>query len=379
MIIIQGIACQRSKAKREGISMAEVDVDLLTVTPPQPEVVIAPEVVLESAIEILDPFPNPTEEIIEIVPQEISDVEVVILHNKEESKKMEVDIKEDGEDVVVKHKHKHQHKHEIHYEKETIMEPVNVFAGNPLGMMGGTGHDGLGLGGGLIGGVLLGALLGNRGGLFGGNGSGNGVDGINNIQASVDTNAILAGIADVKAAVPLAEAQVQLALAGATADITSQNMQQTIALQQQNFAGQLATCAGFANTARDIASVETTVDRSAWALSNTIKEDGERTRALITSNQIADLNQKLTVAQLEAFELRQEGRRSDDRHGIEITMTNNQNQQQLQFQAQAQAINTLGGLIHSCDQNIRATNQAINIGSGAQVANPNNNNTNVKA
>ncbi|AWD90216.1 hypothetical protein [Dickeya phage Sucellus] len=88
-------------------------------------------------------------------------------------------------------------------------EPINIFQQPTAGGMDGAG---LGLGGGLIGGVLLGALLGRNGGLFGG--GNDGVSGLNNLQGAIDTNAILSNLGDIKDAVPLAEAQVQLALAG---------------------------------------------------------------------------------------------------------------------------------------------------------------------
>lgn len=70
----------------------------------------------------------------------------------------------DNTDVVI-HKHKHNHKYE---EKESGMEPVNVFASQPT-MPYGDGF-GLGGGGGLLGGLLVGSLLRGGFGGWGGNG-----------------------------------------------------------------------------------------------------------------------------------------------------------------------------------------------------------------
>jgi len=251
-----------------------------------------------------------------------------------------------------------------------------------------TGGYGDGLGGGGLGLLAL-AMLGGRGGFgFGNDGfrrDGEGcvtpsnlTAGLAGVTDTIQNTNVLTGIGDLKGAVPLAEAQVQLALAGAQADITSQNMQQTIALQQQGFNGQLATLQGFAQNGDKIDAVSTqlaigqgvtntNIERLGWQLSATVKDDGEKTRALITANQIAELNRIAAERQDLINELQNEGRRRDDRHSIEINMTNNQNQQQLQFQAQQQQITNLLGCIHGLDQNIRATQQNVNFGVQAGV------------
>jgi len=243
------------------------------------------------------------------------------------------------------------------------------------GMGGGDilGFGGGNSGGGILSGLILGALLGNnRGGLLGG-GNGNGAD----VVTQADLNAQALG--DIKASIPFNEAQVQLALAGSSAGINAQANANTNVIQMQLTQAALNAANIAALISRDIASVDTNVDRSAAATQSAIHADGEATRALITANTIAELNQRLTVAQLEASELRANNARDRDRHGVEITMTNNQNQNQLQFQEQRQSQSQLLGLIASMSQNINATNQAINIGSGRQTANPDNNNTNVRA
>jgi hypothetical protein len=115
-----------------------------------------------------------------------------------------------------------------------------------------------------------------------------------------------------------------------------------------------------------------------FELSQAINADGEKTRALITAYENANTQRLLGERQDEINELRAEGRRRDDRHGIEINMTNQQNQNQLQFQQQAQALQNISNGVVAALQNIQATNQAINIG-GFQQANPTNTNTNVRA
>lgn len=257
------------------------------------------------------------------------------------------------------------------------------------GLIMGSGGDnsgamglGAGLGGGLLGGILASALFGNRnGGLFGG-GEGGGA-GVATLQSSIDTNTILGQLSAIQAAVPLAESQVQLALAGLGGSLSAQGLNQTIALQNQGFQSQLANVAGF-NSVGD--KVDNLAAANALAIATNqfncvtaTQVDGEKTRALIVAQNDATLNRIITVQAAELAELRNEGSRASDRHGIEINMINNQNQNQMQFQQQAQILN---GVIHALSdvtQVARATNQAINIGGGTQVASPTNSATNVKA
>lgn len=245
------------------------------------------------------------------------------------------------------------------------------------------GGRGLGVGGDSgLGIIALLALLGGKG--FGGDRDRDCVDtathqaSLNALQGSFDTNSILAKLATIEAAVPYNEAQMQLALAGSTASLTAQANSNVLAVINGQHLSQLENCQSFAGVARDIAAVDTNVDRQSTAIQVAIRDDGEKTRALITSNTIAELNQRLTVAQQEALELRNNGARERDRHGVEITMTNNQNQNQLQFQAQAQVLSTLSHGVIDAIQSIRATNSAINIG-GTQLASPTNTNSNVRA
>lgn len=281
-----------------------------------------------------------------------------------------------------------------------------------------TGNDGFGMGGGLLGGLVLGSLFrgGNNFGGYGGGyapsmtGYGDGcvtpsllAASLANVTDTQMNTEVLNGLGDIKAAIPLAEAQVQLALAGAQADLNSNIFNASSSINANIATGLQTAIQGQAGINKNISdaiatslasqgAIKETVLTSAAAnmqatmqakfdLSQAISADGEKTREILRSQNEATLNRLLTERQDEIIELRNEGRRRDDRHGIEINMTNIQTQQQLQAQAQQQQINSLFGCLHGIDQNIRATNQQLIIGNtgvttgGPQTSNP----TNVKA
>ena len=195
-----------------------------------------------------------------------------------------------------------------------------------------------GFGGGM--GFILGALL-SRGGLFGNN------ENLNNAHTNYVTNESLnqQTLGDIKASIPLAEAQVQLAMAGLQASLSQQATSDTQYLSKGQTANLMATTQSTAALARDIASVDTNVDRQSTAIQQAIFADGERTRQLITSNQIADLQQQLTVAQLRESDQRSVNREITNTNTSTIGMNQQQAQQQQQMQAlQWQLNNLLGGL-----------------------------------
>jgi hypothetical protein len=272
------------------------------------------------------------------------------------------------------------------------------------------GSGGYGSDGGILSAIILASILGNNNGLVG---NGRGVAtcvaekdcatqaSINALQDGMNTNHILNKLGSIEAAVPYNEAQVQLALAGLGDQLTRTITNGHTALTQNQFAMQLQEANSTAavqshianststlqnqlagNTAAVLAglnSVDTNVDRTGCAIINAVRDDGNATRALITENVIQGLRDDKVILANELAELRNERNRDRDRHGVEVTMINNQNQNQLQFQQQAQVLNTLQHGIIDALQSIRATNQAINIGAGTQVANPTNTNTNVRA
>lgn len=242
----------------------------------------------------------------------------------------------------------------------------------------GGGSEGMGLGGG-IGGGLLGGIL--AGALFGG-GLGNRRDGEGCVTPSMLT-AGLAGVTDtlqnttvvqtlgsIQAAIPLAEAQVQLALAGSQAAVVNQVNLGTMAtingqaLINKNVSDAIASSLASQTSIKEsiaaygVANLNATKDAQ-FALATIVKEDGEKTRALITSNTISELQRQLTVAQTAALEDRLTNRARE----TEITITNTntataqQVQSQAQLQAQSQAIIQLSGLINNLAGDIQSVRQ----------------------
>ncbi len=226
-------------------------------------------------------------------------------------------------------------------------------------------------GGGLGGGLLLGLLLG-RGGLggFGGYGNDNRRDCgecVTNESLNQQT------LGDIKAAIPLAEAQVQLAMAGLQASLSAQATSDTQYLSQGQTAIQLAQQATAAALARDIAAVDTNVDRTACATQNAIKDSERNILEVINQNRIRDLEQQLTVSQLRESEQRAINRENVNSHNTNVTVNQAQAQQQLQNQRMEFALNSL---LSGFGQIARATNSQVVVGStgvaGTQTANPTN-------
>jgi len=232
-------------------------------------------------------------------------------------------------------------------------------------IVGGRGMGGGVFSGGDSGGVIMGLLLG-RLGLFG-NQDNNG-----RCVTQDDLNAQTLG--DIKASIPFNEAQVQLALAGAVSGLTTQANNNTQYITAQTQALALAQANLAASLSRDIAGVDTNVDRQSAQIQETIFRDGEATRALITSNRIADLEQQLTVAQLRESEQRGINREIVNTNTITVSMNQQQSQQQQQMQALQWQLNQLCGAF---GQVARATNSTVQVGNtgtvaGAQTANPTN-------
>lgn len=227
---------------------------------------------------------------------------------------------------------------------------------------GSSGLDGFG-GGGM--GFILGALL-ARGGLFGNQGNeGNGC--VTNETINQQT------LGDIKAAIPFNEAQMQLALAGAQAALAAQATQDTQYLSNQTQQLALAQMQLAAGLSREITAVDTNVDRQSTAIQQAIFSDGERTRGLITSNRISDLEQQLTVAQLGNAEQRAINREITNTNTITIGMNQQQAQQQQQLQALQWQLQALFGQV------AQATNSNVIVGSTGVAANQAANPTNVRA
>ena len=225
----------------------------------------------------------------------------------------------------------------------------------------GMGFGGDGFGGGM--GFILGALL-ARGGLFGNQNDGGCVTPEMLNQQT---------LGDIKAAIPYNEAQVQLALAGVQASLSGQANANTQYLNQQTQALALAQMQLAAGLSSEITSVDTNVDRQSTAIQQAIFADGERTRQLITSNRISDLEQQLTVAQLTNAEQRSINRELTNTNTITVNMNQQQAQQQQQLQLLQWQLAQLNGGV---GQLARATNSSVVVGSTGvgtqQTANPTN-------
>lgn len=276
-------------------------------------------------------------------------------------------------------------------EKDENMSPteaVNLFA-MPNSAMGGAGAGGMaGLGAGLIGGALGGVLFGDRD-------HHNGYDhhtshwDVDPFQNQANMS-IMEAIGDVKASIPLAEGQVQLAICNAQADINKSvqsstgaiigatsaiqtnlmnNLNMQTQMNQKGFADNSATTVAVGNAnmiaTKDLAAQ---TERNTWQITQAICTDGDKTRELIRS--IDKTNDSRTITNLanEVTELRHEGRLREATGNLTISNTNTATAvaQQQQAQQQQQQLSTLLAHVHTLyDQNQRIQQGVLNIGSGS--------------
>lgn len=256
------------------------------------------------------------------------------------------------------------------------------------GGMGGGGL-GAGLGGGLLGGILGGALLGGNG-LGNRNNVGEGcvtpsmlTAGLTGVTDAVQNTTVVQTLGAIQAAIPLAESQTQLAIAVAQSELAGQINTANIAnlggqaMINKNVSDAIASSLASQTSIKEsvaaygVANLNATKDAQ-FALATIVKDDGEKTRALITSNTISELQRQLTVAQTGALEDRLTNRARETE--INITNTNTANAQQMQVQgqvqAQSQAIIQLSALVSNlCGdiQAVRATTSNVNFGTQAGV------------
>ena len=257
-----------------------------------------------------------------------------------------------------------------------VMTPSMIMGGgNDGGLFGGGG------GGGLIGGLILGSLLrqGN-GGLFGGADGGAGAAGamLRSPPEQVSANmALMQSIGAVDKAVAVGQAAMEASQATQTIGITSQ-LNNTTASLAGRVDGVKDTVNAMAMVlAQQINGLQQVTMENRYELSKDITNDGEKTRALIVSQYELNLQRQLADANAAIIELRGDNRLAERSRGIEITTTNNINQMQAQQQQQQQYGN-LANAIYGLGQQIRSTNEAINVGSGTLTANPTNTNTNIR-
>jgi hypothetical protein len=265
---------------------------------------------------------------------------------------------------------------------------------NPSGMMmAGGGGDGLfGGGGGLIGGLILGSLLrqGN-GGLFGGGTDGAAAAGavLRSPPEQVAANmALMQSIGAVDKAVAVGTAAMEASQAAQTIGITNQFNATTGSivnridgvkdvLNNNNIANMQNQAMLLQNAMNNTATINQNVMENRYVISQNISADGEKTRALITSQYELNLQRQLADANAAIIELRGDNRLAERSRGIEVTTTNNINQMQQQSQQQQQ-YGQLANMIWGLTQSIRSNNEAINVGSGTLTANPTNTNTQIR-
>jgi hypothetical protein len=249
-------------------------------------------------------------------------------------------------------------------------------------IMGGGGGDGLfggGGGGGLIGGLILGSLLRNNGNLLGGDGSGAALGATlrNPPEQDMANMSLMQSIGAVDKAVAVSTAAMEASQANQTIGLNAalNAVTQGLSLRIDNVKDVVNTNA--VALMQGQAAINQNIMENRYELSKDISADGEKTRALITSQYELNLQRQLADANAAIIELRSREYSGTAARGVEVTTTNNINQMQQQAQQQAQ-YGQLANLIWGLGQSIRNTDSAINVGSGTQTSTPTNTNTNIR-
>lgn len=220
--------------------------------------------------------------------------------------------------------------------------------------------------------ALLAAMLaGGRGncGSYGGSGDAG-------LHVVTKSDMALQGIGDIKAAIPLAEGQVQLALAGLKDSLTSQATANVLHLTNALAATNTSLAAGFG-------AIGTAISNSTRDAVMATTLQGEATRNLINANQVAELTRLLGTASAEVIELRGDSRNERRSRETEVNVTQNVTQAQAQAQSQAQMQNVYGAIRDLCSrfdtfQHLSSVSKTVNIGSGqARGGDSTNTNNNV--
>ena len=263
--------------------------------------------------------------------------------------------------------------------KQSLEENDMAEVMTPSMIMGAGNNDGFLGGGGLVGGLILGSLLRNNGNLFGADGSGAALGATlrnppEQNQANMD---LLAAVGAVDKSVAVSTAAMEASQATQTLGITSQLNSITSSLAARVDGLKDIINANSVALMQGQNAIQQNIMENRYELSKDIGNDGDKTRALITQQYEATLNRQLGEANAALIELRSQNNLAAATRGIEVNTTNNINQMQQQQQQQAQ-YGQLANLIWSLGQQIRSTNEAINVGSGTLTANPANTNTNIR-
>lgn len=244
--------------------------------------------------------------------------------------------------------------------------------GGGFGFPGFGGGFGFG-GGGILEGLLFGSLLSGRGGLFGRDGRGDCGCGVGGglgaaaLAAGLGGNpsfeaAILSKLGNLEAAVPLSTAAINAQTAASASSLKDTLQGQTL-FQSQAFAGVKDSIqATYAGLSAQNCETQNMIQSTACDIKQTVRNDGDATRALINTIERENL--------LRQLEDERHDRRGRD---TEINVTNNINQMQMQQQQQQQ----FNGLISSFHallgqlqfQNQRATAGSVQFGTGNVAAN----------
>lgn len=310
---------------------------------------------------------------------------VIMLPGKEPTAPKTTVITEDGAPLaIISETQAVENSNTTKEEDMTPQDTINLFANPNAGGMGGA--VGGGLGAGLVGGLLGTALFGR-----------NGLNGLDGGGAAVSVNndmAIMQTLGDIKAAVPLAESQVQLALAGAQMDINNSIAQSTAStgnivrnvndqvmaalnmqtqMNQKGFSDNTSTIVA-QGTANLLATKDAATQalQSSWLLNQAITADGDKTRALIQSIDKTNDSRTITALANEVSELRNEGRLTAATGNITISNNNTANAvaQQQQSQQQQQQLTTLLAHVNALyAQNQHIQQGVLNIGSGTVSGN----------
>jgi len=246
----------------------------------------------------------------------------------------------------------------------------------PAGMMM-SGGDGVFGGGGLIGGLILGSLLRNNGNLFGNDGAAAGAA-LRSPPEQVQANmSLMQAIGAVDKSVAVSTSAMEASQATQTLGLTSQLNNVASSLAARTDAVKDVVNSNSLALMQQLNGIDKEIMENRYELSKDISSDGDKTRALIVQQYEATLNRQLGEANAALIELRSQLNLQDRTRGIEVNNTNNINQMQQQQQQQAQ-YGQLANLIWTLGQQIRSTNEAINVGSGTLTANPANTNTNIR-
>lgn len=283
---------------------------------------------------------------------------------------------------------------ETQQEIEMTTQPINLIGGG--GGLGGFGNDG---------GLLALALLGGAG--FNRNHGGDncdaskaailetGFDGVNhNINTSLlgltnQLNAgfggqrdldVMAKLGSIEGAIPAAEAAMQLALAGATASITSDINASNIAnlngqaMISKNISEAIAASLASQSAIKESVAAYGTANLNAtnqakFEIVTAVTTDGNATRTLINQLNTDNLNRLLTVADLDRRDEVNRARSREVEVNVSQSVTQNQNNLQAQAQSQSQAI-LLGNIWERLNgmQQAIATNNSMIIGNSGPVA-----------